>query len=163
VPAEEFPYLVDEIRTSLGTVGNVSALGRTLAWSVVPSGQGFGRQVEITVTPRHGITRVFMEERLGNEAGGLFGGLWGGGGGGGLAVAIAVSLESFHSPLLAVAGALFSAGGSYALARAIFVGIYRRRSRDLENLADRLADHIARTGRPARELDGGRAPPRLGR
>jgi len=163
VPAEEFPYLVDEIRTSLGTVGNVSALGRTLAWSVVPSGQGFGRQVEITVTPRHGITRVFMEERLGNEAGGLFGGLWGGGGGGGLVAGLAISLRELHSPSIAIASALFTVGGSYLLARAIYGGIYRRRSRELENLADRLADHIARTGRPARELDDGGAPPLLGR
>ena len=33
----------------------------------------------------------------------------------------------------------------------------------LEGLADRLADHVARTGRPARELNGGEPPPLLGR
>jgi hypothetical protein len=138
VPVREFPYLVEEIRIALGTVGLVGTLGSSLTWSTSPPGQGTGRNVQITVSARDGQTRLRIEEQMANTAGGLYGGLVGGGGGGiGIAWA-AFATESLANPLVAAVGAIAWIGGAYGLARTIFVSTYDKRRRELVDLADRM-------------------------
>jgi len=138
----EFGPMVDEVRRTLGNVGHVSTLGRSLAWSTSAIGQGAGRNVQLTITPRGGTTRLYIEEHLGNIAGALFGGIMGGGGGSGLGLSFPLAIESLHVPALAALFAAISVGGTWVLARSIFVSVERRRRTQLEALADRLADHV---------------------
>ena len=137
--------MVDEVRRTLGNVGHVSTLGRSLAWSTSAVGQGTGRNVQLTITPRGGATRIYIEEHLGNIAGGLFGGIMGGGGGSGLGLSFPLAIETLHVPALAALFAAISIGGSWGIARTIFVSVERRRRGELEALADRLADHVRDT------------------
>jgi tRNA A-37 threonylcarbamoyl transferase component Bud32 len=142
VPEEEFPFLVDEIRRAIGTVGIASTFVRSVAWSTAPPGQGTGRNVQITIAPRSGQTRIHIEEHFANLLGGLYGGVFGGGGGAVAAVTTAIAMESLGMPLLAAAGAIVGLGGGYGLARWIFTQAFGKRKRELHTLADRLADHI---------------------
>jgi hypothetical protein len=149
----DFPILVEEMRTTLGNVGYVSTLGRSLAWSTTNPGQGAGRNVQISVAPRDGRTRIHIEEHLGQLAGGLFGGLMGGGGGAGAATAAALATETLHSPLFAVVGVTVSIVGTYITSRSIFTHTASKRVRALEALADRLVEVVeaSATRRPAVE------------
>ncbi len=159
VREEEFPFLVDEIRRAIGTVGIASTFVRSVAWSTAPPGQGTGRNVQITIAPRNGETRIHIEEHFANMLGGLYGGLFGGGGGAIAAVAMAVGMESLHMPVVAVAGAVVGLGGFYSLARWIFTQIFGKRKRELHALADRLAEQITLSTRE--HLNRGDASRRL--
>lgn len=146
VAENEFPMLVEEIRATLRDVGHVSTLGRSLTWSTARVGQGAGgRDIHITVSPRDGRTRILVDERLGNFAGGIFGGIVGGGGGGGGGAMAGVFAGALQSPVAAVAGVVIAVGGSYALARFIYTRTFRKRFRELDQLVNRLADHIRHT------------------
>jgi hypothetical protein len=139
LPESEYPVLVEEIRATIGNVGIVSTLGKTLAWH---SAVGSARIVHVTVHPRGGKTRIRIEERLSQMAGGLFGGIMGGAGGGGGVPLTAILIQKAG----VAAGLAFGAwglviGGTYILARSIFTHIVRRRREDLGDLADRLAAH----------------------
>jgi hypothetical protein len=139
LPESEYPELVEEIRVTVGNVGVVSTLGKTLAWHW---DGGVDRSLHVTVHPRGGRTRIRVEERLGNMAGGLFGGIMGGaGGGGGIPLtAILIKKAGLMVALgLGVWGLLI--GGTYVLARTIFTHVVRSRRGQLSGLADRLAAH----------------------
>jgi len=142
----EFPFLADEIRMTMGSVGLVGTLGPSMTWSTSPPGQGTGRNVQITITARGDETRIHIEEHFDNLAGGLFGGIMGGGGSGGTVGWAAFSIETLHMPLVAVIGAISILGGTYALARSIYANAHAKRRRQLEALADRLAAQIEATG-----------------
>jgi serine/threonine protein kinase len=163
VADDEYPVLVDEIRTTLGIIGMVSAFGRSLTWSTAPQGQGGGRSVQIIIAPRAGYTRIHIEESLTEAAGGLFGGMFGGGGAATLGITLGVGIGELNAPVIAVIAAAVGVSSWYAGARSIFVALGNKRERQLADLADRLAEHIARTGRPAREVEGGDSLPLLGR
>lgn len=145
VSPSEFGPLIDEVRRTVGSVGHVSTLGRSLAWSTSAVGQGAGRSVQLSITPRGGTTRLYIEEQLTNIAGGLFGGIMGGGGGSGLGLSFPLAIETLHMPALAAVFAAISVGGSWGIARSIFVAVERRRRSELEDLADRLTDHVEDT------------------
>jgi hypothetical protein len=142
VPVSEFPYLVEEIRIALGTVGLVGTLGNSMTWSTSPPGQGTGRNVQITVAARDGQTRLHIEEQFANVAGGLYGGVVGGAGGGISAGWIAFATETLHNPLVAAVGALVWVAGIYGFTRSIFVNMHDKRHRQLTDLADRMEAHI---------------------
>ena len=163
VSEAEFPALVEEIRSSLRNVGHVSTLGRSLAWSTATTGQGTARAVHLMVTPRAGYTRITIEEHLAQIAGGLYGGIMGGGGGGGMGVSMGIGLGEFGLPLVAIGGTILAVGGSYAIARYFFTATVRKRTRQLERLADRLADHIAFTATRPGQLADPQVRGRLGR
>jgi hypothetical protein len=57
------PSLVDAIQSSLGIVGHVSSVGRTLTWSPAATGVD-DRKIVVTLTPKDGVTRVHVEERF---------------------------------------------------------------------------------------------------
>ncbi len=142
VPVGEFPYLVEEIRITLGTVGLVGTLGNSMTWSTSPPGQGTGRNVQITVSARDGQTRLRIEEQFANIAGGLYGGIIGGAGGGIGAAWIAFATETLHNPLVAAVGGLLWVASTYGFARSIFVGTHDKRRTELTDLAARMEAHI---------------------
>ncbi len=99
-----------------------------------------GRQVSVTVVARGGTTTTRVDEATGNFAGGIFGGVMGGIGGGS-GIAVGVGLATFQSGVAAAGIRAALVGTSYVVARTVFTGTVRRRTRPLEALADRLASH----------------------
>lgn len=137
LPAEAFEHLVVVLQQRAGSHGQPSLMGRTLTWqSETPSRN---RLLQVVITSRDGQTRIRLEERLHQLAGGLFGGLMGGGGGGvGVAVGVGVG-EALGSVLFAVAAPLGILGLTFVAARGIFSAVSRRRQRFLDDLLEHLA------------------------
>lgn len=144
IPIEEFEPLIAEVRRTFGDNGVPSVLGRSLAWSSSRGAgrKGQGRQIDVSVVPRGGVTTIRVEEELRNLVGGLFGGLVGGGGGGTTGISLGVGMEVFQSIPIAAMLWVAVAGGFYALARTIFGSIAVKRERELRGLADRLEEHV---------------------
>ncbi|NIM47967.1 MAG: protein kinase [Gemmatimonadales bacterium] len=142
-----YEEIVDEIQATLSTVGQVGTLGRSLTWSTAHSGPGVGRALQVRVISRGGQTRIHVQERLGELAGSLFGGLMGGGGGGGLGLILGIGIGALGAGpeigLLAVGWV----GGVYALARTIYRAVSRKRRAELQRLSDRIAEIAAESAR----------------
>jgi hypothetical protein len=146
VDDSDYVTIVDEARMRFGNVGQASTLGRSLAWrSVIPPGQ-VGRNVYLTVTPTRGVTRIRVEENLSSIAGGLFGGIFAGGGSAGVGIGMGVGMGALHSPFAAAGIITLAAVGTYSLARNLFGRSHRKRTAELEELADRLARFIQSGG-----------------
>ncbi len=138
---DDVEALVAEVRRTFADAGLVSTLGRTVTWSPTPTVTGHGaggRRLLVTVAVRGGRTTLRAEEDLGPLAGGLFGGLMGGMGGGLSVPAALVGGPLFHSVAAALGLVGAVVGGSYALARAIYVTAARGRGRELRLLVERL-------------------------
>ena len=150
VPEAEFAYLADEIRMTMGSVGLDGTLGHSMTWSSSPPGQGTGRNVQITISARHGETRIHIEEHFANLAGGLYGGIMGGGGGGMMAVSLAVAMESLQMPVVGVIAAITSVAGSYIIARTFYTSTFSKRERELHALADALSEQVEVSISPSR-------------
>ena len=145
VSEDEYVVLVDEVRLTVGNVGQASTLGRSLSWRTVGTHTQTGRAVGLSVVPANGQTRIRLEENLGALAGGLFGGLMGGFGSVSIPFAIGIAVEALAMPFLIpvlVAGAV---GTTWGVARAGFRTIYSKRRAELEALADRLAGYVEET------------------
>lgn len=159
IPVEEFEPLIADVRRTFGDNGVPSVLGRSLAWSSSMRGgrrRAQGRQIDVSIVPRGGVTTIRVEEELRNLAGGLFGGLVGGGGGGSTGISIGIGLGAFHSAPLAVALWVAVAGGFYTLARTIFGSIAAKRERELRELANRLEEQVtAAVVTPPVQIRGG--------
>ncbi len=138
LPEADFPLLVEEIRITLRDIGTINTFGRSLTWQATKT-LGEGRDVHVLVTVRAGQTRIRVEEKIGKWAGGLFGGIMGGAGGGGGSAAFGV-LMGIGGPPVAIIAAASIMGGAYALARAIYTGVSKKKTRELHGLADRLAE-----------------------
>jgi len=159
----DFPLLVDEIRRALRNVGQVSQLGRSFAWTMTRTGSS-NRAVEVVVTVRGGVTRIAVQESLGNLIGGIFGGIGGGMGGGGLGPMLGILIDGagFAGSVAAVVIPLWLMA-TFATARTAYYYAVRRRSRVLEALADQLADlarELVRSGESALPGAGRPALPR---
>jgi serine/threonine protein kinase len=141
--AEDLEVLAFMIQRAIGDPGHVSSLGRSLHWSAAQQ----QRRLQISIVPRNGRTIIRADERLHPLIGGLFGGIVGGGGGGvGGGLGVPLGIAVWHSPLAGLG--LFGATvfGAYLTARTLFVSIRARRERDLADLLDEMAAHIAGTG-----------------
>jgi serine/threonine protein kinase len=138
LPESEYTALVDEIRLLLRNGGQVSQLGRSFTWSHSRAQSG-RRDLEVVVTVRGGKTRITLLENLGNLAGGIFGGFGGGMGGGGMGPVIAITVEALHTPLLLIGLIPAWLAGTYVSARTVYRRQTDKRARELEHLADRLA------------------------
>jgi len=141
----EYPAMVDEIRITVMTQGQSSTLGRALAWRTVGQQHQPGRAVSVSVSPTGGKTRILIDESLIPAAGGTFGGMMGGLGGGVGMMGFGFGMGAAHNPVAAVTVLVSCLGGSFVGARAVFRRTWAKRSRELEQLADRLAGHIAET------------------
>ncbi len=155
VSEDDLPVLVELIRGSTGHTGLVSTLGRSLEWRSIeqtfaggwdPSRGPSGiRDVYVTITPRGGRTKIRVEERMERTR----------------LMSLAMGTAGMV-PAIVLAG-VFSAGVAdgwaglsvvVALGAAAFGGatayvrrLARKRSVEARELADRLADEIARSPR----------------
>ncbi|MEO8192821.1 MAG: hypothetical protein ABI681_03145 [Gemmatimonadales bacterium] len=146
IPIDDYEPLVNEMRRTFGDNGVPSVLGRTLAWTSTSTGgrrQSRGRQIDVSVVSRGGVTTIRVEEELRNLVGALFGGLVGGGGGGTTGISMGIGLGAFHSAPLAGLLWVAFAGGFYALARAIFGHMSGTRERQLKDLIGRLEEQVS--------------------
>ncbi|HMA20813.1 MAG TPA: hypothetical protein VKO87_08410 [Gemmatimonadaceae bacterium] len=145
IPVDAYETLVNEIRRTIGDNGVPSVLGRTLAWTSTSRGgrrNSRGRQVDVSVVSRGGVTTIRVEEELRNIAGALFGGLVGGGGGGTTGITMGIGMGVFHSAPIAALLWVAVAGGFYTLARTIFANITAKREQQLEGLIGRLEEEV---------------------
>jgi hypothetical protein len=110
-------HLVGEIRRRTGEHGAHDVLGKTLTWASTPTvGQGMARTIQVSVTPRNGVTTLRIEEKLSMMAGALFGGIVGGVGGGGTGFVVLPFLLAGMPALIPVGVAVW-VGGIYGLVR----------------------------------------------
>lgn len=117
-PTEHFDLLVEAIRHQSDQIGQVSEVGRTMTWTGDPA-QNVGAAISISVSVRDGHTRIRLNRRLDQMAGGIFGGLLGGVGGG-FSPLVGIGLASVAGPFGAVAGVLGTLGLVYGGCRKIF-------------------------------------------
>ena len=163
LPDAEWPALVDAIRRSVRNAGQVSQFGRSFSWVATRRGTtraASPRDLEIAVSVRGGETRITVQESLTPLIGVVFGGIGGGMGGGGIGPILTITMGALHlpGPALLMIIPLWLAT-TFGTARAVYHYHSRKRSRELEALADRLAalagDLIGerpRLGSPARRL-----------
>ena len=137
----DFPILVEEIRIVMSEVGTVSQLGRSFTWTLNKGASGIGRMMEVAVTSRGGRTRIIIQESLQNLIGGIWGGIGGGMGGGGLGPLMGGLIGG---KVLVAAAAWFLVPAwitiTYFTARTSYHYSVRSKQRELEGLADRLAN-----------------------
>jgi eukaryotic-like serine/threonine-protein kinase len=136
--------LVDEIRRSLGEVGNVSSLGRSVTFSptLVSSSSGTVRRLQISIAARGGRTTIRAFEDLTPLCGGMFGGITGGVGGGLGGGIFGVVMGATHTVAIALPIWAGVVAGAYGLARTVFAYISRKRENELRTLVDRLASKV---------------------
>lgn len=139
----DFPILVEEIRILMSEVGTVSQLGRSFTWTLHKGSSGIGRMMEVAVTSRGGRTRIIIQESLANLIGGIWGGVGGGMGGGGLGPLMGGLIGG---KVLVAAAAWFIVPAwltiTYLTARTSYYYSVRSKQRELERLANRLADLV---------------------
>jgi hypothetical protein len=159
VPESRYDDIVDEAEATFSTEGQAGTLGRSLTWRTKKPVLGKRRAVQVHVTPRGGQTRIQVQERLGELAVTLYGGILVGGGIGGVATILAIGVawlgHGLEPGLLSVGWF----GGMYALTRWVFRLASRGKRADLEKLSDRIAGIAAESARD--RLDGGQTSPAL--
>ncbi len=146
--------IVDEIQATFSTEGQVGKLGRSLTWRTEKPTLGKTRALQVRVTARGGQTRIQVQERIGELATSIHGGVMGGGALGGVAIILGVGLGvPLGAPEVVSLLAAGWAGGMITLSRSIFRAVARRKRFDLERLSDRIADIAADTARGVVESD----------
>ena len=154
VPEAEFPIMVEEIRRILQNVGQVNQLGRSFSW-VTARHASSRRDLEVAVSVRGGRTRITIQENLAPVIGGVFGGIGGGMGGGGMGPIMGILGGALHlGPAVALIVPLWL-GATYFTARTVYRNITTKRVRELETLADRLAEFTQDLAPEPRALPGG--------
>jgi len=139
LPESEYATMVDEIRRVMRNPGMVSQFGRSFSW-MIARGPAIRRDMEVAVSVRRGQTRITVQESLNQLVGAVFGGIGGGMGGGGIGPIIGVGVGALHlvgPAIIAIIPAWL--GVTYLTARTVYGRISKRRARELENLANRLA------------------------
>ncbi len=137
-----YEELIPLLNQAGGGPGTAGVVGRTLTWSAT-SGGDVARSLQVTVTSKDGETRIFIEERLQDVAGALFGGIVGGGGMAlGLGVGLGVGLGALGSAVFATVFPVAALGGTYFLARTIYAAVARRRRLLLGSLLDRITEVV---------------------
>ena len=140
---DAFEEVADEVRAALGEMVTVSAVGRTLTITTgLPSSRtgGMPRYVQVHISSRNGRTQLRAFEDLSQLAAGWFGGLGAGGGIGGAMLAGGVVGSASHSPLLALAAVVVTAGSALWLTRFIFAQSARDKGQQLESLLRRIVE-----------------------
>lgn len=135
-PVEEYDQLVEVIRFSNPAPGQVSTVGRSLNWTGVLGG-GQAVILTVTISVRHGQTRVRAHLNLGNLAGAIFGGI-GGGVGGGLGSMAFVGGALLGGAVASVGLGFAFLGGLYALCRKIYGGQVANHEQSVVALVDEL-------------------------
>jgi eukaryotic-like serine/threonine-protein kinase len=159
----DFEDVADVIRRSIGDLGNVNTIGKSVTWTswgaMNPASQ---RKLQISVSSRNGRTVIRGFEDLTQISGGILGGITGGVGGGVGGASFGITLALTKTALIAapVFGGIVL--GAYTLARTIFTYISGKRERELrgtiESVAERVRECVA-----ARRLPRAAENRRLGR
>jgi hypothetical protein len=139
--------IVDEVQATLSTEGQVDTLGRSLTWRTVKPVLGKRRAVQVRVTSRGGQTRIHIQERLGELAVTLYSSILVGGGIGGVSTILGIGLGWLGTGLEAGLLSAVWFPGMYALTRAVFRGVSRKKRTDLERLSNRIAEIAAESTR----------------
>lgn len=143
LPEEGFEQAILEIQRAFSGSGNPSMVGRTLMWK--SDAMEHQSSLQVTVSSRHGETRIRAEERLhGTAAAAHLGLVVGAGMGVGLGVGFSVGLAVLGSALFATLFPVGAIGGIYAGVRHWMKKFGVKRRRELERMADRIAGY-ART------------------
>ena len=152
LPDTDWQVLVDEIRLVLRNAGQASQFGRSFSW-VAARGNAVRRDLEIAVSVRGGRTRITIQENLSQLIGAVYGGIGGGMGGGGLGPMLGILGGAMHvaGPILAALVPVWLAT-TYATARAVYRHSTNRRAKELEGLADRLAELVRELVPPPKRL-----------
>ncbi|HEY2805836.1 MAG TPA: serine/threonine-protein kinase [Gemmatimonadales bacterium] len=134
-------YLVDEVRAVTGHSGMVGTLGKSVNWTAArrEAGSGMGRDLQLSISMRGGMTRIGIRENMGPLAGAIFGGMGGGLGGGGMGPIMGIFAGGLHAPLLAAIIAPLWVVSVLSGARTLFHYKSNGRKKELEALIDRLA------------------------
>jgi len=158
LPESEYSVLVDEMRRVLRNVGQVNQLGRSFSFVATPGASR--RNLEVVVSIRGGRTRITIQENLAPLIGQMYGGIGGGMGGGGLGPIMGILFGALHFPEAAMAVIIpLWLTTVFATARTAYHYAAKRRVRELESLADRLAA-LAREVIPFPERAAVRGPAR---
>lgn len=129
--------LIPHLQRAADGVGHPSLIGGTLSWQSADNSKT--RFLQVSVSVGRGETRIGLEERYGNLAGGLFGGIMGGGGGGlGLGVGFGVGLGALGSAAFATLFPIGIMGAAWGLSRTIYRTMVFGRMRKLTKLMDEL-------------------------
>jgi hypothetical protein len=139
---EAWEDILSEIRRRSKIDGMVEPIGKELVWSSVRRG-GPGRDVRVVVSTRRGRTIVRVEERTGGLSGGIYGGIMGGLFPAGLGWIIPVCIAALELPVLIPVLIVAWVVGSYWLSRTIYRTVLEPRQRELEQLADGIAETVA--------------------
>lgn len=152
---ELYPDLLEEIRVTLGEVGDINeTLGDALSWS--SPAKASGRKAQILVSPRQGKTRIRITDKEATPSAivmvpiSLFSLLvipiTG-------AILSGVGVPTMETVAAAVAAASTFAGGTYWAARKSFRRQLRERSHRLLGLMDRMVQMIGGGREQGRERD----------
>lgn len=142
---EDCEQIVTEIEMAIEIPGTPSMVGRTLTWRSATSAHQ-SRSLQVTVASRNGETRIQARERLHNYAGSLYGGVvCGAGTGVGLGVGFGVGLGALGSAFFATAFPVTLIGGLYVAMRQVMKSVGRKRSAELDELVDRIAQCLRRS------------------
>lgn len=150
LPASEHDALVEIIQRTLGEVGQPSVLGRTFRWHALTGVGGqhaHGREIEVAVAARNGITTIRVHEKLRALAtqtylAGLLGfGLT-------AATFAAVAGVALLGPVGGAVAGVAALGSSYGATRRFFTTRAEKRNAQLRSLLDLLAEHVAATATP---------------
>jgi hypothetical protein len=155
MPERDFDILLDTIRRRTGEVGQVSAIGRALGWSVNSS----DRNVQLSVVARHGQTAIHVEEDLKSAAQRLAGRVMAGG----WILGASVFLISvpLGNPLIGIGAWSGIVLSSYAFTRAWYESVADRRRAQLREMVDAVVRQISALTReqtPAITKDDGPKP-----
>jgi predicted Ser/Thr protein kinase len=136
----DYELVVDAIRGVLGDEGTVTSLGRSLSWSSrVVSRKG--RNVTVSIVPRGGRTRIRIDEKLGQIAAGLYGGIVGGTSSLSILAATGAQTAS-HSWVLAVAAGLAVELTTFTIARTILGIVKNKRMKELQRLREEVEAEV---------------------
>ena len=141
IDTEAFEDVADEVRSALGEMTSVSAVGRTMTINVGTTSSrqsGIDAPAQVHFTSRNGRTQARVFQDLSQTAGALFAGLGLGGGLGGGVIAAGVTAGPLHSPAAAIAVLIAMLGIANLTARVLFIRHAKKKERDLEALLQRV-------------------------
>ncbi len=134
ISERQVTLMVEKMRTAFGTIGQVISQGDTLTWTSGTPGVP-GRNVSVVVTPSGDRTHITVEEFVGQVPGRIAGGItgWCCGGVFGLAFGALIGVPELF-------GIGFAVSGAYFISRSVYMNTVIQRERQLEELADTLAE-----------------------
>ncbi|MBK6489638.1 MAG: serine/threonine protein kinase [Gemmatimonadetes bacterium] len=152
--------VADEIRRSVGDVGNVNSIGRSVTWTsyASPTSQ---RKLQLSVSTRNGRTIIRGFEDLSQMTGGIFGGITGGAGGGLGSATFGITMGVTNGAVIIAAPAFFAVvAAAYGASRLLFRRMSRERERQLRSAVERVTLRV-RECIEARQLPRTTDPRRL--